>query len=45
MATRVLGSNIDSECELSPDDKVIILSTCLQGNNKNRFLVMAKQVD
>lgn len=44
MATRVLGSNVDTDCELTPDDKIIILSTCLQGNNKNRFLVMAKQV-
>lgn len=44
MSTRVMGSNIDTDCELSSDDKIIILSTCLQGNNKNRFLVMAKQV-
>lgn len=42
--TRALGANFDPECGLVPEDHVLILSTCLRGDNTKRYLVMAKQV-
>lgn len=43
-ATRALSANFDPECALIPEDHVLILSTCLRGDNTKRYLVMAKQV-
>lgn len=35
----------DSQCTVTPEDKVIILSTCFNGGTTNRYLVMAKLVE
>ena len=40
MKTRTLGALLDEEYAPEAGDRVVILSTCLIGNNKNRFLVM-----
>ena len=37
---RALGINY-AEQAIEPDDSLLILSTCLKGNRKNRFLVLA----
>ena len=39
--TRDLGARFREEYAPEPGDQVLILSTCLIGNNTNRFLVMA----
>lgn len=38
---RTLGSNFNSNLEVEPGDHVIVLSTCLRGDNTQRYLVMA----
>ncbi len=38
--TRDLGARFREEYAPAPGDRVVILSTCLIGNNTNRFLVM-----
>lgn len=35
----------DKECVITPEDKVIILSTCFSGSSTYRYLVMAKLVE
>ena len=40
MKTRGLGALLDEEYAPKTGDRVVILSTCLIGNNTNRFLVM-----
>lgn len=45
LGIRDLGSNFDKNCVLTPDDKVLILSTCLQGDYSQRYLVFAKQIE
>lgn len=42
MSTRDLSANLREEYAPEPGDRVLILSTCLIGNNTNRFLVMGK---
>ncbi|MBR4703355.1 MAG: class B sortase [Oscillospiraceae bacterium] len=42
--TRDLGARFREEYAPAPGDKVMILSTCLIGNNTNRFLVMGKML-
>ncbi len=41
-STRDLGARFREEYAPVPGDRVMILSTCLIGNNTNRFLVMGK---
>ncbi len=36
---------LDKECTVTPEDKVIILSTCFNGSSTYRYLVMAKLVE
>ena len=44
-ATRAMGANFDESLQPVPgEDHVLILSTCLKGDNTKRYLVMAKQV-
>lgn len=40
MSTRDLSARFNEEYAPEPGDRVLILSTCLISNNKNRFLVM-----
>lgn len=42
---RELNANVRPDVEVGPEDQLLILSTCLQGNNKNRYLVLAKRMD
>ena len=44
MAERDLSASFREEYAPQPGDKVVILSTCLIGNNTNRFLVMGKRL-
>nr|WP_325300544.1 class B sortase [uncultured Oscillibacter sp.] len=44
-STRGLNANIREDAEVTPEDQLLILSTCLQGNNKRRYLVLAQRVD
>ena len=40
MSIRDLSARFNEEYAPEPEDQVVILSTCLIGNNTNRFLVM-----
>lgn len=42
--THSLDGRIVTERFPSPEDPVLILSTCLQSNRRNRFLVLARQI-
>ena len=42
LSTRDLSAHINEAYAPEPGDQVLILSTCLIGNNTNRFLVMGK---
>ncbi len=44
MSTRDLSAKFNESYAPEPGDKVLILSTCLIGNNQNRFLVMGKML-
>ena len=44
MAERDLSASFREEYAPEPGDEVVILSTCLIGNNTNRFLVMGKKL-
>lgn len=44
-STRAIGANVDEEFQATPEDQVVILSTCLYGNSKRRYLVLAKRID
>ncbi|MEF2793893.1 MAG: class B sortase, partial [Hydrogeniiclostridium sp.] len=41
---REIGAQMSSEITVSPEDKLLILSTCMQGNPQRRYLVLAKCV-
>lgn len=45
MAVRAVNTYFNKEIQLSPTDHIIILSTCMSGNNQKRFLVCAKEED
>ena len=42
---RAFNSNVDMNCELDYDSKILVLSTCLQGDYSQRYLVFAKQIE
>ncbi len=44
LSARELGAQIKTDTVIEPDDKVIILSTCLRGNRNRRFFVCAKLI-
>jgi hypothetical protein len=39
---REIGAEFAQDIEVSPDDQLLILSTCLYGNAQRRYLVLAK---
>ena len=41
---RDFGVNIDQSVEIGENDRILILSTCLKGDNTRRFLVLARLV-
>ena len=41
--TRAMSANIDTECDLMEQPRILILSTCLRRNRSQRYLVMARQ--
>ena len=45
MSTRDLRANLNPQAAPKPGDHVVILSTCLRGDNTHRYLVMGKLVD
>ncbi|MPN22716.1 hypothetical protein SDC9_170099 [bioreactor metagenome] len=42
LSIREIGANFDEGITVSPDDHVLVLSTCLKGNDDRRFLVFAR---
>ena len=40
LETRELGSNFNSSYEIDPNQRLLILSTCLSGNSSRRYLVV-----
>lgn len=42
-AIRAVGANFNDKVEVTPEDKTLILSTCLSGNSDKRYLVLAKR--
>lgn len=41
LSVKKINAIIDKNTTFTSDDRIIILSTCLSGNNKNRYLVLA----
>lgn len=41
-SVRAIGAVFSSEVTASPEDQLLILSTCLRGNSQKRYLVLAK---
>lgn len=41
---RAVGAVFNEEEKATTDDKVVVLSTCLIGNNKRRYLVLGKRI-
>ena len=41
-AVREIGANFSSDVTVSDSDKILVLSTCLEGNSHKRYLVLAK---
>lgn len=39
--TRVVGAQRNQEIEVTPEDQMVILSTCLKGDSEKRYLVLA----
>lgn len=44
-SARELSANVRQDAGAAPGDQLLILSTCLQGNNKRRYLVLARRMD
>lgn len=42
--TRAIGATVDESVTVEKDDRFLVLSTCLQGDNTKRFLVVGKLV-
>lgn len=40
-SVRSINASFDEEAEVKAEDQLLILSTCLQGNSKRRYLVLA----
>ena len=45
LSVRAIGATVDDTVELEEGDRFLVLSTCLQGDNTKRFLVVGKSVD
>lgn len=44
-SVRAFGAKFDEESKANRDDKILVLSTCLNGDSSNRYLVLAKLVE
>ena len=44
-SVRSINANVDYTVKVGPRDRLVILSTCLRGNNKQRYLVLAKETE
>ena len=44
LSIRAIGSTVDDTVEVETGDRFLVLSTCLQGDNTKRFLVVGKLV-
>ncbi len=42
---KAFDATINKDCEVTPEDKIIVLSTCYNGRDTSRFLVVAKLVE
>lgn len=43
LSVRSINARVDDETEVTAADQLLILSTCLRGDSKQRFLVLAKK--
>lgn len=41
-SVRAFSTNFDEDCKVKKDDKILLLSTCLQGDISKRYLVLAR---
>lgn len=44
-SVRAIGATVEKEVTVEQGDRLLVLSTCLQGDNTKRFLVIAKLTD
>lgn len=44
-SVRRVGASVSQEIQVTTEDQLLILSTCLSGNNKKRYLVLARRAD
>lgn len=44
-SVRAFNANVDYTVKVEPRDRLLILSTCLRGDNQKRYLVLAKEVE
>ena len=44
-SVREIGANFSDSVTASGNDKILVLSTCLEGNSQKRYLVLAKRQD
>ena len=44
LGIRAIGATVDESVTIEKDDRLLVLSTCLQGDNTKRFLVVGKLV-
>lgn len=45
LSVRSLIANVNEAVEAGPEDRLLILSTCLSGNNQKRYLILAKETE
>jgi len=45
LSVRSINASIDKSVEVTVEDQLLILSTCLQGDSHQRYLVLAKRTD
>lgn len=44
-SVRRIGASISQEIQVTTEDQILILSTCLSGNNQKRYLVLARRTE
>lgn len=44
-STRSISACTDGNARVGPEDRLLILSTCLRGDNRRRYLVLAKEAE
>ena len=45
LSVRAMNAVVDKKVKVTPDDHIVILSTCLSGNGNQRYLLLAVRRD